>query len=208
LVSVIAGGTLSTTRFRSTWTGGNASLQGGTAIWATGANAGITSTLNNNTGPDVILNVALGSIPQIGDTIYLLPSSATMTTDGLHPGSSGGTFGGKNAIIDATKNWLNARLLYSVPPSPFVAANWTLTGAGTTQASINILSLPFNGGNSITKLYYKIQGGDWQLLPNIITGSYVIGGFTDGVSTTVNIIAANNIGQSFISDTKNITTSA
>lgn len=104
---------------------------------------------------------------------------------------------------------LRGALLGGVAPSAFTAGQWSITDAATGgDATVNISALPSNGGSALTALQYKIGGGSWLDFAGVGTGSRTISGFTDLVSTNVNIRAVNAIGPSPDSDTKSITTTA
>lgn len=93
-------------------------------------------------------------------------------------------------------------------PAAFTAGQWGWVTAGTAQATINILTLPSNGGSAITDLQYKIGAGAWTSFGSATTGSYTIGGFTDGVGVSTLVRAVNAIGSGPDSDAKTITSVA
>lgn len=94
----------------------------------------------------------------------------------------------------------------STAPAAFTAGLWAVVNAGTGQASLNILTLPANGGSAITALQYRIGAGAWTAFGAATTGSYTVGGFTDGVASSVLVRAVNAIGSGPDSDSKSVTT--
>lgn len=91
-------------------------------------------------------------------------------------------------------------------PAAMTSGQWGVVNAWDGQATINILSLPTNGGSAITDLEYKIGSGSWSSLGATTTGSYTRSGFTDFQSTQVLVRAVNAIGAGTDSDTKSVTT--
>lgn len=92
-------------------------------------------------------------------------------------------------------------------PSAFTAGMWTLTG-GDAQATIDITSLPANGGSAITSLQYRIDGGSAVTLSGTGTGPRTVTGLTNGTAYAFELRAVNAIGSGAWGDTKNVTPAA
>ena len=88
-------------------------------------------------------------------------------------------------------------------PNAFIAANWTLTDAGTSgDLTVTINTLPSDGGSAITDLQRRVDLGTWVSLGGTTTGSYTISGLTDDQLYSVEIRAVNSIGAGLGSDIK------
>lgn len=92
-------------------------------------------------------------------------------------------------------------------PSTFVAGDWTLT-AGDEEYTINVVTLPSNGGSSITAIEYREDGGTWTALTGTGTGERIIGGKTNAVEYDVELRQVNSVGASAASDLKSVTPEA
>lgn len=94
-------------------------------------------------------------------------------------------------------------------PAAFVTSDWTLADADIGQtATLQILSLPSNGGVPISDLEYRLDAGAWTSLGANAVGSYAIGGLTNGVPVDVEIRALNGSGGGPASDVKSVTPTA
>ena len=92
-------------------------------------------------------------------------------------------------------------------PSAMTDGQWALTdspSAGGDKLSLNITSLPANGGSALTALQYRVGGGSAQTLSGIATGARLI---TVLASTTASVEAraVNAIGSAPWSDVKTAT---
>lgn len=94
-------------------------------------------------------------------------------------------------------------------PSAFTAGLWTLADAVSGgDLTVNILTLPYNGGSAITDIEYRVDGGSWTSSGQSTTGSFTLSGLTDNVEYDVEIRAVNAIGNGLASDLKSATPTA
>lgn len=89
-------------------------------------------------------------------------------------------------------------------PEIFTSGMWGVT-AGDMSLNLSIVSLPFNGGEDITKLQYRLNSGSWVDLAGTGTGTRTISGLTNGTSYAVQIRAVNAVGNADASDSKSST---
>lgn len=87
-------------------------------------------------------------------------------------------------------------------PSAFEAGAWSIT-AGDEQADITISDLPDDGGDTITDVEYRLDGGSWASANG--TSSFTIGGLTNDTEYDVELRAVNDIGAGTASDVKSVT---
>ena len=83
-------------------------------------------------------------------------------------------------------------------PAAFTAPDWDVANDGDT-VSVNILTLPADGGAAITDLEYRVNGGTAVSLGETTTGSYPI---TADEGDDIQIRAVNAIGAGDWSDVK------
>jgi hypothetical protein len=83
-------------------------------------------------------------------------------------------------------------------PGPFDVADWGLSNSGG-DVSLNIITLPDNGGAALTDIDYRVNGGAAVSLGETTTGSYII---TADEGDDIEIRAVNVIGAGAWSDTK------
>lgn len=103
--------------------------------------------------------------------------------------TGGGTFGGATA------------------PTAFAVGDWTLTNPETgTTLSVNISSLPDNGGSTITNVEYRVDGGAWTSSGGTV--SFTITSLTAGTEYDVELRAVNGIGNGATGDLKSATPTA
>lgn len=94
-------------------------------------------------------------------------------------------------------------------PEAFTAPQWSVADRDVGQiVGITILTLPDPGSSAITDLEYQIGSGAWTSLAASATGSYDVGGLTNGTEVAVRIRAVNAQGPGLASDTKLVTPTA
>jgi hypothetical protein len=180
-------------------------------------------TIENTNNVAIVLSTPTSAVPALPANVTLYEShfdNPTTVADEVAVATVayatkvvGGAQGSPPVFAGATPYTDYASNVYSNPratraPLPFTAGMWTLVNAGTSgDATINIVSLPWNGDSAITALEYSIAGGAWTAFVGVNPGSRTIAGFTDGLPTNVNIRAVNAVGASATSDTKSVTTS-
>ena len=126
----------------------------------------------------------------------------TLVAMKVSPGAAGDVGITNNTVTE------DATVVDAVVPSAFTIGMWSVANAATgNDATFTITALPANGGSVITGLQYSIAGGAWTSFSGANTGAYTVAGFTNGLSTNVNIRAVNAVGNSATSDTKTVTTS-
>jgi hypothetical protein len=92
------------------------------------------------------------------------------------------------------------------PPSALGDGDWTVVNALTTgDATITIVTPPADGGAAITDYDVRIAGGSWTSLGGA-TGPFTASGFTDWLSTNVEVRAVNAAGDGAGSSVKTVTT--
>lgn len=92
-------------------------------------------------------------------------------------------------------------------PAVATANLWSVEDQGSGgQARIRVWTAPADGGSAITGYEARIGAGAWTALPGGVQPVYVMGGFTDGVATTVMLRAVNAEGPGPDSDVKSVTT--
>lgn len=78
-------------------------------------------------------------------------------------------------------------------PDAFTAGQWDLTNPDTDgELTVTINSLPANNNSNIYDIEYRVNGGSPVSTGG--TGSFTIGGLTNGVSVNVEIRAINGLG--------------
>lgn len=95
-------------------------------------------------------------------------------------------------------------------PAAFGAGDWVLSDGGTGgDAVLDVLALPGNGGAALTGFFVRIAGGAPIALGGTGAGPYALDDlFTDGIATSVTILAANAVGQGLESAPKSVTTTS
>lgn len=98
----------------------------------------------------------------------------------------------------------NTITINPIVPEAFDVGDWTIadTEAGGTLA-VEILSLPDDGGDTITDIEYRVDGGSWTSSGG--TSDFDITGLTDDVEVDIEIRAVNGVGAGASSDTKSAT---
>lgn len=99
------------------------------------------------------------------------------------------------------------RIAPNTVPSQFGTGDWSVsTGSAASQVSLNIMTLPSNGGSAITALQYSINGGtSWTALTGTGTGARTLTMAASGTSYTFLVRAVNANGNGTASATKSIT---
>jgi hypothetical protein len=87
-------------------------------------------------------------------------------------------------------------------PSAFGSGDWSIT-PGDTELDVTILSLPADGGATITDIEYRLDGGSWVSSSGIV--SFTITGLTNGTEYDVEIRAKNSVGVGPSSSVKSAT---
>ena len=98
----------------------------------------------------------------------------------------------------------------STAPAQFSTTGWSVsTGSSPSQVTMNITTLPSNGGSAITALQYSINNGtSWNTLTGTGTGSRTLTMAASGTSYTFLVRAVNAIGNGTASATKTATSGA
>jgi lysophospholipase L1-like esterase len=90
----------------------------------------------------------------------------------------------------------------AIVPDAFVLADWDLDPADE-EADVTINSLPDDGGDTITDIEYRIDGGSWVSSGG--TSSFTIVGLTNDQEYDVELRAVNGVGEGAASDVKQVT---
>jgi surface protein len=94
--------------------------------------------------------------------------------------------------------WTLGTVVTAEAPSPFEVADWGLSNSDG-DVSLNVLSLPSDGGAPIADIEYRVNSGDAVSTGETTTGSYLIAA---DEGDDVEIRAINAIGAADWSDTK------
>ncbi len=79
-------------------------------------------------------------------------------------------------------------------PSPFTSGQWSVTHTATPgQLRFTITALPYNGGEPITAIQGRADGGTPFELADIVPGDYDVDGFYEGVEVDCDIRAINSV---------------
>jgi hypothetical protein len=87
-------------------------------------------------------------------------------------------------------------------PDAFEAGDWSIA-AGDEEADVTISSLPADGGDTITDIEYRLDGGSWVSSGG--TTSFTISSLTNDQEYDVELRAVNSVGAGAASDTKQVT---
>ncbi len=87
-------------------------------------------------------------------------------------------------------------------PDAFEAGDWSIA-AGDEQADVTISDLPADGGDTITDVEYRLDGGSWVSSGG--TSSFTVSGLTNDQEYDVELRAVNSIGAGPSSDVKSVT---
>ncbi len=87
-------------------------------------------------------------------------------------------------------------------PSAFEAGAWSIT-ASDEEANVTISELPDDGGDTISDVEYRLDGGSWASSSG--TSSFTIGGLTNDTGYDVELRAVNGVGAGAASDVKSVT---
>ncbi|QIG66711.1 SGNH hydrolase-type protein [Rhizobium phage RHph_TM16] len=101
---------VSTSRFVSNYSRGNATIPNGVVQPASGANVGQLKGGSNNTGGDITAVSAFTSAFTVGDTVHCVPGVSYCSDDGTHPRVAGGAFGAQPLLDNAIAAWIDARV--------------------------------------------------------------------------------------------------
>ncbi|PJN94109.1 hypothetical protein CNY89_16475, partial [Amaricoccus sp. HAR-UPW-R2A-40] len=95
----------------------------------------------------------------------------------------------------------------AVAPSAFVDADWDLTpGSGTAMATVEILSIPYNGGAAISAIEIQYNStGSWIALSGVVPGTYNVAATGISGAATGRLRAVNAVGNGAASPTKAVT---
>lgn len=89
-------------------------------------------------------------------------------------------------------------------PDSFAVSGWGATDLGTGNAvRVDVVTLPADGGDPITDIEMRIDGGVWVSQGNI-TGPYTITGLSSGAPVTFELRAINSVGAAPSSDIKTV----
>lgn len=87
-------------------------------------------------------------------------------------------------------------------PDAFEVGDWSIA-AGDEEADVTISSLPADGGDTITDIEYRLDGGSWVSSGG--TTSFTISGLTNDQEYDVELRAVNGVGAGAASDVKQVT---
>jgi hypothetical protein len=87
-------------------------------------------------------------------------------------------------------------------PDAFEVGDWSLA-AGDTEIEVTISSLPYDGGDTITDVEYRVDGGAWTTSGG--TTDFTITSLSNGVEYDVELRAVNSLGEGAASDLKSET---
>lgn len=92
-------------------------------------------------------------------------------------------------------------------PNQFSVDDWSIA-PGNESVTINILTLPNNGGSAITALQYRIGSGAAVTMSGTGTGTRVVSGLTNGQTVFFSVRAVNAVGDGTWSSLKGTQPSA
>lgn len=92
-------------------------------------------------------------------------------------------------------------------PAAFAIGDWSIA-AGDTEAEVTISSLPDDGGDTITDIEYRVDGGSAVSSGTSDTTGFTITSLTNDVEVDVEIRAVNSVGAGDWSDVKAVTPTA
>lgn len=87
-------------------------------------------------------------------------------------------------------------------PDAFEAGDWSIA-PGDEEADVTIDSLPADGGDTITDVEYRVDGGSPESCGS--TSSCTVSGLVNGVEVGVQLRAVNGVGAGAWGDTKQVT---
>lgn len=87
-------------------------------------------------------------------------------------------------------------------PDAFEAEDWSIV-PGDEEADVTISDLPDDGGDTITDIEYRLDGGSWVSSGGTL--SFTISGLTNDQEYDVELRAVNSVGAGEAGDTKSVT---
>ena len=91
-------------------------------------------------------------------------------------------------------------------PAQFATDEWSVADRATDgEIRITIITLPDDGGASITDLEYQLDGGSWVSMSTTTTGTFDVTGLTNAQEYDVAVRAVNSVGNGTASATKAVT---
>jgi hypothetical protein len=161
--------------------------------------SGSTLTLIDTAGGRFKLsgtNIVAGATP----SDYEVATSYEITLRETHPDASNSP---RDTVIEVTI--LDDPDDTDTVPDAFEAGDWSIA-AGDEEADVTISSLPADGGDTITDIEYRLDGGSWVSSGG--TSSFTISGLTNDQEYDVELRAVNSVGAGAASDTKQVTPEA
>jgi hypothetical protein len=158
--------------------------------------SGSTLTLIDTAGGRFKLsgtNIVAGATP----SDYEVATSYEITLRETHPDASNSP---RDTVIEVTI--LDDPDDTDTVPDAFEAGDWSIA-AGDEEADVTISSLPADGGDTITDVEYRLDGGSWVSSGG--TSSFTISGLTNDQEYDVELRAVNSVGAGAASDTKQVT---
>jgi hypothetical protein len=148
-----------------------------------------------------------------GDTLEIFPDSLLEYEVGYYVTIAAGSIQAVDdeapfAGIAGTAAWnftASAEVVEDTVPDAFEAGDWSIA-AGDEEADVTINSLPDDGGDTITDIEYRLDGGSWVSSGG--TTGFTITGLTNDQEYDVELRAVNGVGNSAASDTKQVTPEA
>jgi hypothetical protein len=161
-----------------------------------GASSGSTVTLHADAGgrfKKSSNNIVAGATP----SDYEVATSYEITLRETHPDASNSP---RDTVIEVTI--LDDPDDTDTVPDAFEAGDWSIA-AGDEEADVTISSLPDDGGDTITDVEYRLDGGSW--VSSVGTTSFTITGLTNDQEYDVELRAVNSVGAGAASDVKQVT---
>jgi hypothetical protein len=96
----------------------------------------------------------------------------------------------------------------AIVPDVFAAGDWAVSDLGSGNGvTVTISALPMDGGDFITGLSYRVDGGSWVDVSGIVSFTIPLVDFPSGagVAATVAVAARNTVGRGTASSTKSVT---
>lgn len=161
---------------------------------------GVSFTQNSSSNPAVENNLVIPANAQGQINISVVPQSGT-----TYAYINGLSF--RDALPNET---VSTNPAASTAPAQFSTTGWSVaTGSSPAQVTMNITTLPSNGGSAITALQYSINNGtSWTNLSGTGTGSRTLTMAANSTSYTFVIRAVNAIGNGTTSASKSATSGA
>lgn len=143
-------------------------------------------------------NIVAGATP----SDYEVATSYNITLRETHPDASNSP---RDTVIEVTI--LDDPDDTDTVPDAFEVGDWSIA-PGDTEADVTISSLPADGGDTITDIEYRVDGGSPVSSGTDDTTGFTIPSLTNDQEYDVEIRAVNSVGAGAWSDTKQVTPEA